>query len=416
MRNIFDQYEQPENRLTHALACSLYKDHNLLKSFLFDLLQVPHRSINNLKVLTQSLPKHLENCFTKPKESKDLNNGLPDIVIYDETGWCVFVEAKVASSICKKQIERHFKTLHQRGFKNPCGVVISVDSGQACIPECILENWKTVYKWLCKFYQASYWAKETKDYFEILEKKMNEENYLVTGTITDFMGIPFCKDNPFNYIEGKRILKLMMDSLKRRKRFNPSLDVNYNSARGGISDQKTVWDVLTLDPSGQKRFEDVPHFTFGFTESTLRVMLTIPDKVNKSPLFSLEDICPLLSSMVLKLEEAGVNSDLYSPTMNLIQRHYPHRRKPPIIDGLFEFDLRTIPDIKNSGDCKVKKQKGWLDGFFSLYHNKSSNLQLQVGVVWSYQYLSTLEAESVLELVELSCNSMTELITLIKNL
>lgn len=322
MRNIFDQYDQPENRLTHALASSLNRDHKLLKSFLFDLLQVPHRSINNLKVLTQSLPKHLENCFTKPKDSKEFNNGLPDIVIYDETGWCIFVEAKVASPICKKQIRRHFMTLQERGFKNPQGVVISVDSGQACIPACILENWNTVYKWLCKFDHTSYWAKETKNYFEILERRMNEENYLVTGTITDFMGIPFCKDNPFNYIEGKRILKLMMDSVKRRKKLNPSLDVNYNSARGGISDQKTVWDVLTLDPSGEKRFEDVPHFTFGLTDSTLRVMLTLPDKVNKSPLLSLDDIRPLLSKIAFNLEEAKVNADLYSPTMNLIQRHF----------------------------------------------------------------------------------------------
>ena len=33
MRNVFDQYKQPENRLTHALVSSLSEDSNLLKNF-----------------------------------------------------------------------------------------------------------------------------------------------------------------------------------------------------------------------------------------------------------------------------------------------------------------------------------------------------------------------------------------------
>lgn len=33
MRNIFDQYSQPENRLTHALVCALYEDKSLLNNF-----------------------------------------------------------------------------------------------------------------------------------------------------------------------------------------------------------------------------------------------------------------------------------------------------------------------------------------------------------------------------------------------
>jgi hypothetical protein len=34
MRNVFDQFRQPENRLTHALMCSLYEDPKLLKRFI----------------------------------------------------------------------------------------------------------------------------------------------------------------------------------------------------------------------------------------------------------------------------------------------------------------------------------------------------------------------------------------------
>lgn len=33
MRNIFDQYDAPENQLTHALGCCLQHDRRLLKQF-----------------------------------------------------------------------------------------------------------------------------------------------------------------------------------------------------------------------------------------------------------------------------------------------------------------------------------------------------------------------------------------------
>lgn len=34
MRNVFDQYDQPENRVTHALMSALHEDAKLLKAFL----------------------------------------------------------------------------------------------------------------------------------------------------------------------------------------------------------------------------------------------------------------------------------------------------------------------------------------------------------------------------------------------
>lgn len=37
MRNAFDQYGQPENRLTHALFTELNQDERLLKSFIQDV-------------------------------------------------------------------------------------------------------------------------------------------------------------------------------------------------------------------------------------------------------------------------------------------------------------------------------------------------------------------------------------------
>jgi hypothetical protein len=85
----------------------------------------------------------------------------------------------------------------------------------------------------------------------------------------------------------------------------------------------------------------------------------------------------------------------------------------PIIDGLLEFDLRTTLS-SHLENHQVKTQKGWLDAVYTLCQEKSSNMQLQIGVFWSYKYLSKLSPELVLDLIEKTCNAMTDIVSLIK--
>lgn len=58
MRNIFDQYTQPENRLTHALVTAFAEDPKLLRKFVKWVTDVapPKR----LKVVEQQLPGEYE--------------------------------------------------------------------------------------------------------------------------------------------------------------------------------------------------------------------------------------------------------------------------------------------------------------------------------------------------------------------
>jgi len=46
MRNVFDQYDQPENRVTHALLSCLGNDRKLIRPFLnmLGLLSIPKTS------------------------------------------------------------------------------------------------------------------------------------------------------------------------------------------------------------------------------------------------------------------------------------------------------------------------------------------------------------------------------------
>ena len=208
MRNIFDQYKQPENRLTHALACYLNNDRKLIKSFLTDVLGLAHPSMNQLNLALQSLPERFEGNPPTSKPKRELGSGLSDMIIYDDMGWRVFIESKVTSNICKNQIDRHFATLQKRGYTLPQGVIISINDDVNSLPGCLMLTWSSVYKWLCGFCNKSFWAKETKNYFETLENIMVKEKKLNAGTITEFMGIPFNKNHALTYEEGKRVLKL----------------------------------------------------------------------------------------------------------------------------------------------------------------------------------------------------------------
>jgi hypothetical protein len=61
LRNIFDQYFQPENRVTHALLTALNEDRRLLASLLRELLHVkPPVSASKLLILEQQYPGEAE--------------------------------------------------------------------------------------------------------------------------------------------------------------------------------------------------------------------------------------------------------------------------------------------------------------------------------------------------------------------
>jgi len=56
MRNLFDQYSQPENRLTHALAVCLSEDRRLLASWLKWIGLSPSTKVAILTIVAERLP------------------------------------------------------------------------------------------------------------------------------------------------------------------------------------------------------------------------------------------------------------------------------------------------------------------------------------------------------------------------
>src|ERR1700739_3459450 len=120
MRNIFDQYFQPENRVTHALMTALNEDRKLLASCLHELIKVkPPCHPRQLIVLEQRYPGEEE------LSEEDLERrGIPDGWIFDGEGWCVFIESKVIAKLGADQIRRHRRTAERRGFDTIIAVAI----------------------------------------------------------------------------------------------------------------------------------------------------------------------------------------------------------------------------------------------------------------------------------------------------
>jgi len=56
VRNLFDQYQQAENRLSHALAVCLNEDRSLLEEFLKWIGVLPPIPAKRLRVAEQGLP------------------------------------------------------------------------------------------------------------------------------------------------------------------------------------------------------------------------------------------------------------------------------------------------------------------------------------------------------------------------
>lgn len=110
MRNIFDQYDHPENRLTHALLATLSNDKKLLSDFIkLVKLKCPSKT-SALKIVEQSLVGELESS-----EDEAERRGLPDGWIYDESGWCMLIESKITSLSNRGalRVDQHKRTCYR---------------------------------------------------------------------------------------------------------------------------------------------------------------------------------------------------------------------------------------------------------------------------------------------------------------
>lgn len=381
MRNLFDQYVDPENRLTHALAASLDLDRALLKRFLGWTRTPRPYTGRRLSIVEQTLPGD-------PPPSGDLTEpgGLPDIVIHDGQSWCVLVESKIGAPLKADQLVRHERTLRRRGFKHITCVALTKDDVRQATGIVYLK-WSDLYERLGKIEERE-WPGRLREYLRVAEVRMTQEGYLKEGTLTAFDGFKFSPNNPYTYGEAKRLLKLAM----RELRANPSLrDLGIDAKSDGRTairgrTASNIWDLIPLKdrPAGKdpRRF---PHLTLALHFDHLEAAVTIPNQVLpavRSRLAELgEDRLVALHSEILnrgrKLISRGASIQAYA-----LQRHYPSQSSSGIVDARALFALETS---RPTGRGPVKHQPEWVTLFASLLRNKRSNLQFGYLVRWPWE-------------------------------
>ncbi|WP_439611768.1 hypothetical protein [Reyranella sp.] len=418
MRNVFDQYSQPENRITHALMTALHEDRELLGSFLREIaIAKPPVATTHLAVLVQQLPE-----TPSVSEEEAERRGIPDGWIYSvEQEWCLVIESKVLMRLDANQIDRHRRMAERLGFT--CIFVLAitvedaarqrVESGQRLR---ILE-WSEVYVWL-RSQSSSEWARRTAEYMEVVESRMIMDQQFVRGALTRFSGVSFSDEHPYTYLEAKRILRLLINELRGRRDLRDGLGVDPNApGRGSITGSKgqIVWDFLSLRGDLGKGVTTRPHLSLGIGAQRLGVMVTIPDKVEGRVRGALREIgedafAGLLRRVVKDLKPLMRSEPGAIPTLHAQQRRWRHRRAKTDMDAELRFDLRTIPGA--TGD--PKKQPLWLSAAYGAFVDKrGSNYEFQVGVEFDYARCSGLQKSSAVDLIArawLGCKPFIDLV------
>jgi hypothetical protein len=413
LRNIFDQYSQPENRITHALMTALQEDRKLLGLFLRELIGVkPPCHPSRLAVLEQQYPGEQE-----PSEEELERRGIPDGWIFDREGWCVFIESKVIAKLGADQIKRHHRTAERRGFTAITAVAIAPNLSAIVLPDTVLLEWRVVYAWLRRHASSSAWASRAAEYLEIAEAKLIDSEQFVEGTLTMFSGFPFGQDHPFTYLEGKRVLELAMGELRQRRDLRHQLKINPKApGRPAITvgHSGAVWDFLSLAPSGEvKSFTNYPHLTLGVLPREVEAVVTVPNAVNGTMRQNIiktgEDGFQRLTTQVVKnLRPLLRKHPGATPSFRGVQRRYRSQRSVAFIDAQIDFDLRTAVPVNGS----AKVQPRWLNAAYnSFVHKEGSNYQMQMGVRFRYDSCDLQKANALDFVAEawLACRPLIDL-------
>ena len=348
MRNLFDQYQQPENRLTHALLCTLDADRRLLGAFVRWVTGGAGAGAS-LTVQGQSLPGQPE-----ATEAEADRRGIPDGCISDGDGWALLIESKVGARWNIDQLRRHRATALRHGLNDVLILCITAGRTRQEVPAgCVARTWPEVYGWLQAWVPKSEWARRCREYFELAEAQLLEREGLREGAITMFSGIPFSEDESYTYLQAKRVLGLLRGELIGHKALQKQLGIDpENPGRGAITGTKSrrVWDFIGfLAAQGEKGFTAYPHLTIGVHDDRLEATLTFP---NGMPVArrramlgdSFDDFEARVADVTRDIVGATRPASGANPLAIVVQRHYRSQRAEPVYDAILRFDPRTALD------------------------------------------------------------------------
>jgi hypothetical protein len=192
-----------------------------------------------------------------------------------------------------------------------------------------------------------------------------------------FDGFLFSAENPYTYREGKRLLKLVMQELRREpsvKALGIDAKAPGRSAITG-SRQSGVWDFIPLrDRPRNGLFTTFPHLTLSLDADRVEAAITIPNGVMPAVRRRVADLgadgLTKLNARIVKLARrivrAGGSLQAYA-----VQRHYRSQRSVGIVDARVTFRLET--SLPRNGP--IKQQLAWIQLFANLLGKRGANIQ-----------------------------------------
>ena len=383
MRNLFDQYDEPENRLSHALGCSLDHDQWLLRSF---VRWVTRRQPPKGRVVVEE--QHVPGTpLTDADDTEEI--GLPDLWVHDNEQWSLIIENKVGARVSMRQLMRHRATAERNGFTDVTLIVLTPEVPRRRMPGVLCRTWPQVYAWMRRQARRSEWAGHMADYIEIAEVHMTADGYLGEKPLTRFDGIPFGPDHPYSYREAKRAMKLALAELRKRPELCRLGMDQRGPGRPAITgrDGTTIWDFLPLRAArGKAAFTACPHLDLSIQTQRTLVIVSLPHAVSARMRHNVTDLGAEGFQQLLADVERDVSKAIRViegayPFMETLQRHYTSQRAAPVVDASLEYDLRTTASSRKS---KVKTQPEWAKATFLALSAKRSNLHVGIGAALPY--------------------------------
>ncbi len=433
IRNVFDQYDQPENKLTHSLMSCLNEDRELLKNFLntFRPKFIDNKKIKKICVNEQTLPEEQisdQEEIEVDEKKKGLSDGIfyddgegvPDGIIYDDKDRkCIIIESKIELKLSKKQLLRHEKSVSKRDYEIR-GLYITVEEKK--IP---LENWKNIiwsdiYSWAYKQEQKidSRWAGILVGYFDKLEEKMRMRKKGFMGSITKFTGINF--KGGYSPSEGKHVLIHLMKKIRTHhyKELVTKLGADFTSNKKKPIKTLSLWDKIPLK-SGNTTKENF-HISISVTPEFATAGLTLPNQSFRGNIrkrfnsLKFQEFQELIYNITHNIVGHFRTKKNYIPHIRIRQRRYPSQNSTPIIDGKINFDIRTAFS-KFADDLKPKQkpQIEWLQAAHNLMLNRKSNanMEFQIGVDFYYgkdSLIKNQDADEVFVKALVSCKPLLD--------
>ena len=394
IRNIFDQYDHAENRLTHALVQVLAHDPQLASDFIsFATGTLPPRDAT-ISLSCQVLPGE-DNRELADEDDAD-RRGIPDAWVYDERSrWAVVMECKVTAPLESDQLHRHLSTARRR-FDNPSLLVIT--PGESPPPEIrtlaassrvAWASWPQVFGFFATR-GPGHLVADFVNYMRVLEARLMANGY-DGPPLTQFTGVPFGPDYAYSEGEAKVVLRALMSELRPRLAASRILPPTSPLGRPAMAGS---WDIVRFSfASAEHPFTRYPHLTVSLEDKLALVQLVLPNNAQAEfwhPIrtCSMTQLLDVLTAVAERIRPVRrlLGKAIWEPQLKfrIKQRHF-YAMREPTLDADLQFNVDTLLDARHKLTPSVRTVPAWLEAVHViLTQSRRANFEANLQALFPY--------------------------------